>query len=269
MTAIGSIVDGNGGGTYNTDTTGEITAKAVTVTANTDTKVYDGNTSSPATPTVVGLAGADTGSFTQTYDNQNAGIGKTMTAAGTIADGNGGANYTVTYNTNTTGVITPRNLVVTADADQQKAVGTADPLPFTYTVGGLGLVSGDVLTGVLSRLAGEGVGNYTINQGSLDAGANYKITYIGNLFTISSEVNADTVDTLFPRNTAGLNGLLDVTDKPQQFLSILDVGAKVGDDNNVDTCGSDADEKANNPNTKLMFNFGVRLPQGVKRTCIF
>ena len=48
--------DGNGGAnyaiTFANDTTGEITARAITVTATTDTKAFDGTTTSAGIPTV-------------------------------------------------------------------------------------------------------------------------------------------------------------------------------------------------------------------------
>ena len=48
--------DGNGGANYTitfvNDTTGVITARAITVTATTDTKGYDATTASAAIPTI-------------------------------------------------------------------------------------------------------------------------------------------------------------------------------------------------------------------------
>ena len=85
-----------------------ITARPITITAGTDTKIYDNNTSSDGTSTVTSgsLAGSDTiAAITQTFDTKNVGSGKTLTAAGVVTDGNGGANYDVTFETNTTGVI--------------------------------------------------------------------------------------------------------------------------------------------------------------------
>lgn len=73
-----------------------------------------------------------------------------------------------------------------------------------------------------------------------------------------------------PRNTAGLGGPVDVTNQ-QQFLAVFDVDATAagGDiDPNAETCDTNADKKLNNPNTSLMLNFGMNLPEGVKKTCI-
>ncbi len=101
------VNDGNGGANYTVtfvnNTTGEITARAITVTASSDTKGYDATNASAAIPTITAgtLAGADTGSFTQTFDTDNVGTAKTLTAAGSVTDGNGGANYAITFATDT------------------------------------------------------------------------------------------------------------------------------------------------------------------------
>ena len=96
--------------TFVTNNTGCNQRRAITVTAATNTKTFDGTTSAAATPTITGgtLQAGDTAAFTETYDNKNAGTGKTLTAAGAVKDGNGGNNYAVTFVTNTTGVITPK-----------------------------------------------------------------------------------------------------------------------------------------------------------------
>ena len=76
-----------------------ITAEALTVTAATNTKAYDGTTSAAAIPTITSgsLQGSDTANFTETYDTKNVGTGKTLTPSGTVNDGNGGNNYTYTF----------------------------------------------------------------------------------------------------------------------------------------------------------------------------
>ena len=122
MTASGLVIsDGNGGLNYTinyvTNTTGVITIATATVTAQTDTKLYDGSNSSSVVPVVTGLISPDAIGTApiQTYDNRNVGTGKTMTASGlVISDGNGGLNYTINYVTNTTGVITIATATVTA-----------------------------------------------------------------------------------------------------------------------------------------------------------
>ncbi len=63
------------------------------------------------------LAGTDTGAFTQTFDTADTGTGKTLTPAGSVLDGNAGANYAITFVNDTTGVITGRAITVTATSD--------------------------------------------------------------------------------------------------------------------------------------------------------
>ncbi|ERM80577.1 hypothetical protein P872_12685, partial [Rhodonellum psychrophilum GCM71 = DSM 17998] len=80
-----------------------------------------------------------------------------------------GTNYTIAY-TGADFAITLKTLVVTADANQNKVYGAAEPT-FSYAV--TGFENGDdasILTGALGRTSGENVGNYAINQGNLDAG---------------------------------------------------------------------------------------------------
>jgi hypothetical protein len=46
------------------------------------------------------------------------------------------------------------------------------------------LVAGDSFSGALTRAAGEAVGSYPILQGTLTAGSNYALTYVGANLTI-------------------------------------------------------------------------------------
>jgi hypothetical protein len=93
--------------------TADITARGLTVTAATNTKGYDGNTSAAAKPTIAlgSLAGSDTATLTEVYESKIAGTGKTLIPTAVISDGNGGNNYLVTYVNNTTGVINPGQIV--------------------------------------------------------------------------------------------------------------------------------------------------------------
>src|SRR5436305_18713 len=80
------------------DSTGVISAKALTITAQTNTKTYDSTTSAAAVPRSeerrVGKAGRGKA---ETYDTAKAGVGKTLSvSAYTVNDGNSGGNYTVT-----------------------------------------------------------------------------------------------------------------------------------------------------------------------------
>jgi hypothetical protein len=149
----GSVTDGNNGAnyavTFANDTTGEITAKPITVTAVTDTRVYDGTTSSVGVPTVSpGVAAGDTANFTQSYDTKNVGTAKTLAPAGSVADGNAGANYSMTFANDTTGVITTLT-TATALLSSVNPSGPGTNVTFTATVNGVppaaDLPTGDVV----------------------------------------------------------------------------------------------------------------------------
>ncbi|MDD5228594.1 MAG: MBG domain-containing protein, partial [Methylococcales bacterium] len=77
--------------------------------------------------------------------------------------------------------ITPRLLNIAA-ISQTKVYGESD-LPLTYNASGL--VNGDLLTGTVTRVTGENVGNYLINKGTLAASSNYELTFTGGDFKIT------------------------------------------------------------------------------------
>ncbi len=79
--------------------------------------------------------------------------------------------------------ITARPITVTADADQGKTYGDPDPA-LTYKITSGDLAGNDSLSGALIRAAGEDVGTYAIQQGSLSAGNNYDLKFVGANFTI-------------------------------------------------------------------------------------
>ncbi|KAA5635746.1 hemagglutination activity domain-containing protein, partial [Pseudomonas aeruginosa] len=95
-------------------------------------------------------------------------------------------NYDLSYQGNNL-TITKALLNVIADA-KTKVYGDADP-SLTYQVSGLknGDTAGAVLNGgSLSRVAGENVGVYGINQGGLALNSgNYDLSYQGNNLTIT------------------------------------------------------------------------------------
>ena len=112
LTPAGVVSDGNSGAnyayTYGTVTTGVISQTNITATAAANSKTYDGTTSATGTPTITSghIQTGDTAAFTETYDTANVGTGKTLTPAGTVTDGNGGANYNYSFVTAQNGTIT-------------------------------------------------------------------------------------------------------------------------------------------------------------------
>ncbi|MCH8475417.1 MAG: immunoglobulin domain-containing protein, partial [Opitutales bacterium] len=78
--------------------------------------------------------------------------------------------------------ITVAPLEVTAD-DQLKGLDEPDP-ELTWSLTGGELFGGDVVSGELTREAGETTGTYAIQQGTLTAGANYDLSFVAGTLTI-------------------------------------------------------------------------------------
>ena len=95
------------------------------VTAVGDSRVYDGTTSSSGTPTFGPLFGTDSASFTQAFQSKDVlgPNGSTLLASGSVADGNGGRDYTISF-VSAKGTITPAALTVTAVGDSRVYNGT-------------------------------------------------------------------------------------------------------------------------------------------------
>src|SRR5207245_4323664 len=103
--------------------TGTISKRALAVAAVTDSKTYDGTTTSTVTPTFGSLQTGDTtATFSQAFDSRNAGS-RTLTPSGIVNDGNSGNNYSYTFNT-ASGTISQRALTVTAATDSKTYDGT-------------------------------------------------------------------------------------------------------------------------------------------------
>ena len=189
-----AVNDGNGGNNYVVSTntaTGTITPAALTLSAVTDSKTYDGTTSATGTTVGInGLQGSDTVTgLTESFDSKNVmGInGSTLSVNSgyTLSDGNGGNNYTVATDT-ATGTISPAPLTITANSASKPAY-TANP-PFTATY--VGLVTGDSpssLGGTLqfSTTANtkSPLGNYAIVPSGVSTG-NYTIDFVDGILTI-------------------------------------------------------------------------------------
>ncbi|MGO4772798.1 MBG domain-containing protein, partial [Flavobacterium sp. W22_SRS_FK3] len=161
---------------------GEITVKAITVTADAKTKVYGAADPVLTYSVVPGLETGDTfaGSLSRATGN----------SVGTyaIASSLNNTNYAITY-TPADFTITAKAITVTADA-KTKVYGTADPV-LTYSVVP-GLETGDTFTGSLSRATGNSVGTYAIAS-SLN-NTNYAITYTPADFTITAKAITVTAD---------------------------------------------------------------------------
>lgn len=193
-----------------TGQTANISKAAITLTAATNTKTYDGTTAAAATPTVTAGALASGDSFTtrsETYASKNAGTGLTLTPSVVINDGNNGNNYQLTLVNDTTGVINKAPLTVKAnDATQTTgAPAYTGGNGVTYT----GFVNGEtaaVLAGALTyggtAQGAKDAGTYTITPGGL-ASTNYAIQNTSGSLTITAQgIVWDTAKVLIAMVTA-------------------------------------------------------------------
>lgn len=193
VSATGLSLSGADLGNYTVNssatTTANITQRPITVTAGTDTKVYDGTTNSTGTPgiTTGALQGSDSATWTQTFDNKNVGAGKTITPAGSVSDGNNGGNYAVAFVDVLDGEITAKTLTVTAD-DKAITVGNPDPA-FTYSVSGFVNPDTFITSPTCSVLVAHSTpGNYPIVCSGGDAGTNYSINNVNGTLTVHEKI---------------------------------------------------------------------------------
>jgi GH35 family endo-1,4-beta-xylanase len=168
-----------------------ITPASLTLSADDQSMVYGG-----ALPTLTasyaGLVNGDTpaaisGLTLATTATVTSHVGSYAITASGATD----PDYVISYTPGTL-TITPAALTVTADAEA-KTYGDADPaLAYHVTAGSL--ANGDILAGALSRAAGEDVGTYAIGQGTLTAGGDYTLTFVGASLTIAPRSLTVTAD---------------------------------------------------------------------------
>ena len=166
----------------------KITTRPITVTAASDTKVYDGTTASSMTAVLTpgSPVYGDTANFTQVFDSRNAGA-RTLTPSGTVNDGNGGYNYSYNFVT-APGTISPRPISVTALPDTKTYDGTtASSKTPTITLGSL--ATGDTTTNFTQVFDSRNAGartltpSGTVNDGN--GGNNYSYTFVTAAGTIN------------------------------------------------------------------------------------
>jgi fibronectin-binding autotransporter adhesin len=154
------------------------TAIAITVTAASNTKMYDGTTNAAATPTITSgtLDTGDTGAFTESYSNRNVASGKALTPSGTIRDSGSNdvsSRYNITWAGANVGTITVATLTYTATGVHRN-YGSANPT-FSGSISGFasGDNQGNATTGTLSftssATTGTAAGSYAINGSGLTA----------------------------------------------------------------------------------------------------
>jgi filamentous hemagglutinin family protein len=169
ITVSGITLSGADAGNYiltgtSATTTGNITKKALLITATGVDKTYDATTAATVNLTDNRIAGdvltvSKTGAV---YANKNAGTGKTITVSGLSITGSDASNYT--FNTSSTTTSTINKLTVGSSlTGGTKTYDGTDAATGTLT---LNLLAGDVVTSALT-------GKYD----SKNAGASHNITF--------------------------------------------------------------------------------------------
>ena len=174
----------------------EVTQKAVTITAESDTKVYDGTPLTKSTYTNTGLASSDAiESVTVTGSQTVVGTNNNVPSAAVIKNGSGEnvtASYDITY-ANGTLTIDPASVTLTANSGTETYDGTHKTVEgFTSSVTGL------TFSNVSASGSGTNTGSYdvtfsgvTINTTKDDTG-NYVVTGTTNgTLTIDKAVTVD------------------------------------------------------------------------------
>ena len=208
--------------TVNGTANADITPLDVTVTANSDQSKIYGETDPVFSYTSVPELGSkltDTEVIEFTGElsrDANENVGVYAITQGTLDN----INYNITFVSNTF-EITKRRVAVAADAYQSKTYGDLDPV-FTCAsnpVLGSTLPNNEVVhfSGELTRVEGEDVGFYAIEQGTLD-NSNYEITFVSNDFEITPlDVTVTT--------SAGQSKTYGELDPVFEYTSIPAVGA--------------------------------------------
>lgn len=153
---------------------------AASITVNQAGKTY-GDADPVFTGTLSGFAPSD--GVTATYVRTAGEAVGTYTISATLAPTSVLANYTIT-NTPATFTINKRPITIIAD-NKSKVAGSIDPA-LTYQITAGTLVGSDLLSGALSRVAGETVGTYSIIQSTLTAGVNYLLSFVPGTFTVTA-----------------------------------------------------------------------------------
>ena len=228
---LGSADAGNyylSGGTNSfTGNDGVITAAPLVVSTSNVSKTYDRTTSAAGVAVAVQgtqLFNGDTLSGgTYAFTNANAGIGnKVVTVSGvTVNDGNGGANYSVTYANNTTSTINPKALTASFSASNKTYNGNtvasvtgsssdvmgADAVNFvstSATFANKNVGTGKMVTVSGISLSGADAGNYSLQNTTATTSANITAKALTASFSTSSRAYDGTTNATVAGSSADM-----------------------------------------------------------------
>ncbi|WP_443751327.1 YDG domain-containing protein [Asticcacaulis solisilvae] len=238
-----TVHDGNSGGNYNITSSqtalGTISKATLTLAAVTDSKTYDGGTSSTGTVSVTGLKGSDTVEATQSFGSKNV-LGTNVSTLSvdsnyTVHDGNSGGNYTVDATGTAAGTIGKASLTLAAVTDSKTYDGGTSS---TGTVSVTGLKGSDAVDATQSfgskNVLGTNASTLSVDNGYVvhdgNSGGNYNITSsqtaLGTIskatLTLAAVTDSKTYDGgTSSTGTVGVTGLKgsDTVDATQSFGS--------------------------------------------------
>jgi hypothetical protein len=221
----GNTVDFN---TQNMTVSVVVTPDTITVTPRDTFKIYNGSGADPAIPyTVTDKGGHDVTGVTGTFGREagdNAGDYALTAGSGWIL-----ANHVFVFDiSGAKFTIVPDTITVKA-RDTSKIYGTPDPaLPFDTTKA---LLAGNRWAGALSRTAGDTVraGGYAIGVGTLTAGGNYHVNFVGGTFTIVPDtLTVKARDTSKVYNGSGSDPAIPYTVKDKSGHDVAGVNGTFG-----------------------------------------
>ena len=174
-----------------TTNTGEITQKALEITAASDIKVFDGVALTKNSSSISGGSLVNSQTYTVTLTGSQTSVGSSTNIASNAvikdsSDNDVTANYNITY-VNGSLEVTKLDITIIPTASQSKTYGEANA-PLTYTISPSTLPNGTAITlgGTLSRTLGENVGTYSITLGTV-SNTNYNITLSPETFAINKK----------------------------------------------------------------------------------
>ncbi|MCH7407640.1 gliding motility-associated C-terminal domain-containing protein [Belliella aquatica] len=149
----------------------EVTALAIEITADSDSKFYDGTalTDTGSSITTGALVSGHTYTVTVTGSQTDVGSSANVPSTAVIKDASDNdvtTNYAITYVDGSLEVA-KSTLTLTPDANQTKEYGDSDPT-LTYEFSGEATGETPGFDGSLTRVQGENVGTYEITRGNLE-----------------------------------------------------------------------------------------------------
>ena len=259
VTLTGATLTGLDAGNYSLtsiDTaTADITAAGLTGSFTVDSKVYDGTDIADLLSVIAGLDGGifeaddvfldyDLLTATVTFDNANAGIGKTVTLTGAFLNGADAGNYTLTMSTGTaditalgiTGDFTAANKVyngTTAATVQTRTltgVIGADAVSLTggtATFADANAGTGKIVTLTGATLTGAASGNYSLTSVNTTTANITALGITGNFTAANKVFDGTTSATVQTRTLTGVIGA-DAVSLTGGTATFADANAGIG-----------------------------------------